>query len=330
MTPRRSIGPVHFGPGEEFDLIRRLVNPADLLPTGVSLGPGDDAAVLEGGWVLSTDLSLEGVHFRRAWLEDQEIGFRAVSCALSDLAAMAAVPVGVFISMAANDEEVVEALQSGCREAASEVGAVILGGDLSNTSGPVFIDVVSLGSANRPGLRSGAVAGNDIWVTGRLGASSTAVRVWQCGGEPPPEARKAFAQPSPRCDEGHYLVERGIASALIDLSDGLAGDSAHLAAASGVQIVLEEAQVPVAPIAGEVLGPEEALQAALHGGEDYELCFAAGPDAVDPSYFQDHFGLEVTRVGYVREGSGVWIDRGGSQPEPLMRSGFDHYTADVL
>ena len=330
MTPRRSIGPVHFGPGEEFDLIRRLVNPADLLPTGVSLGPGDDAAVLEGGWVLSTDLSLEGVHFRRAWLEDQEIGFRAVSCALSDLAAMAAVPVGVFISMAANDEEEVEALQSGCREAASEVGAVILGGDLSNTSGPVFIDVVSLGSANRPGLRSGAVAGNDIWVTGRLGASSTAVRVWQCGGEPPPEARKAFAQPSPRCDEGHYLVERGIASALIDLSDGLAGDSAHLAAASGVQIVLEEAQVPVAPIAGEVLGPEEALQAALHGGEDYELCFAAGPDAVDPSYFQDHFGLEVTRVGYVREGSGVWIDRGGSQPEPLMRSGFDHYTADVL
>ena len=330
MTPRRSIGPVHFGPGEEFDLIRRLVNPADLLPTGVNLGPGDDAAVLEGGWVLSTDLSLEGVHFRRAWLEDQEIGFRAVSCALSDLAAMAAVPVGVFISMAANDEEVVEALQSGCREAASEVGAVILGGDLSNTSGPVFIDVVSLGSANRPGLRSGAVAGNDIWVTGRLGASSTAVRVWQCGGEPPPEARKAFAQPSPRCDEGHYLVERGIASALIDLSDGLAGDSAHLAAASGVQIVLEEAQVPVAPIAAEVLGPEEALQAALHGGEDYELCFAAGPDAVDPSYFQDHFGLEVTRVGYVREGSGVWIDRGGSQPEPLMRSGFDHYTADVL
>ena len=330
MTPRRSIGPVHFGPGEEFDLIRRLVNPADLLPTGVSLGPGDDAAVLEGGWILSTDLSLEGVHFRRAWLEDQEIGFRAVSCALSDLAAMAAVPVGVFISMAANDEEVVEALQSGCREAASEVGAVILGGDLSNTSGPVFIDVVSLGSANRPGLRSGAVAGNDIWVTGRLGASSTAVRVWQCGGEPPPEARKAFAQPSPRCDEGHYLVERGIASALIDLSDGLAGDSAHLAAASGVQIVLEEAQVPVAPIAAEVLGPEEALQAALHGGEDYELCFAAGPDAVDPSYFQDHFGLEITRVGYVREGSGVWIDRGGSQPEPLMRSGFDHYTADVL
>ena len=232
--------------------------------------------------------------------------------------------------MAANDEEVVEALQSGCREAASKVGAVILGGDLSNTSGPVFIDVVSLGSANRPGLRSGAVAGNDIWVTGRLGASSTAVRVWQCGGEPPPEARKAFAQPSPRCDEGHYLVERGIASALIDLSDGLAGDSAHLAAASGVQIVLEEAQVPVAPIAVEVLGPEEALQAALHGGEDYELCFAAGPDAVDPSYFQDHFGLEITRVGYVREGSGVWIDRGGSQPEPLMRSGFDHYTADVL
>ena len=330
MTSPRAIGPVRFGPGAEFDLIRRLVNPDDLLPVGVSLGPGDDAAVLEGGWVLSTDISLEGVHFRRVWLEDKEIGFRAVSCALSDLAAMAAVPVGVFVSMAANDEEVVEALQSGCREAASEAGAVILGGDLSNTSGPVFIDVVGLGSTNRPGLRSGAITGNDIWVTGRLGASSTAVRVWQCGGEPPPEARKAFARPSPRCEEGYYLVEQGIANALIDLSDGLAGDSAHLAAASGVQIVLEAAAIPVAPIAVEVLGPEEALQVALHGGEDYELCFAAGPDAVDPSYFQDHFGLEITRVGHVCEGSGVWIDQGGSDPEPLMRSGFDHYAADVL
>jgi len=330
VTSPRSIGPVRFGPGVEFDLIRRLINPDDLLPIGVDLGPGDDAAVLEGGWVLSTDLSLEGVHFRRAWLDDQEIGFRAVSCALSDLAAMAAVPVGIFISMAANGEEVVEALQSGCRQAASEVGAVVLGGDLSSTSGPVFIDVIGLGSASRPGLRSGAVAGNDIWVTGRLGASSTAVRVWQSGGEPPLEARQAFARPSPRCDEGCYLVERGIANALIDLSDGLAGDSAHLAAASGVQIVLEEARVPIATVAVEVLGPEEALQAALHGGEDYELCFAAATDAVDPSYFQDHFGLEVTRVGHVREGCGIWIDRGGVEPEPLTRSGFDHYTADVL
>jgi len=330
VTSPRSIDPVRFGPGAEFDLIRRLVNPADLLPMGVSLGPGDDAAVLEGGWVLSTDISLEDVHFRRAWLEDHEIGFRAASCALSDLAAMAAVPVGVFISMAANDEEVVEAIQSGCREAALEVGAVILGGDLSSTSGPVFIDVVGLGRTNRPVLRSGAIAGNDIWVTGKLGASSTAVRVWQSGGEPPPEARKAFARPSPRCDEAHYLVEQGIANALIDLSDGLAGDSAHLAVASGVQIVLEAAAIPVAPIAVQVLGPEDALQAAIHGGEDYELCFAAGPDAVDPSYFQEHFGLEITRVGHVREGYGTWIDRGGNEPEPLMRSGFDHYAADVL
>jgi thiamine-monophosphate kinase len=80
VTSPRAIGPIHFGPGAEFDLIRRLVNPDDLLPMGVSLGPGDDAAVLEGGWVVSADISLEDVHFRRGWLENKEIGFRAVSC----------------------------------------------------------------------------------------------------------------------------------------------------------------------------------------------------------------------------------------------------------
>ena len=330
MTKSPSIGPVRLGPGAEFDLIRRLISPSDVLPVGVRLGSGDDAAVIEGGWVLSTDLSLEDVHFRRAWLEDKEIGFRAVSCALSDVAAMGAVPVGVFVSMAVNDEEVVRALQSGCREAASEAGAVILGGDLSSTSGPIFIDVVGLGSTHKPVLRNGAVPGDDIWVTGRLGASSTAVRVWQRGEEPPPEARRAFARPSPRFDEARYLAEEDMADALIDLSDGLAGDSAHLGAASGVRIVLEAAAVPVAPIAVQVLGPEEALNAALYGGEDYELCFTAGPDVVDPSYFRQHFGIEVTRVGQVCEGNGVWIDRGGSEPEPLLRSGFDHYAIDVL
>ena len=330
MKSSRSIGPIHLGPGAEFDLIRRLIKSDDILPMGIALGPGDDAAVIEGGWVISTDLCLEGVHFERAWLEDKEIGFRAVSCALSDLAAMAAAPVGVFISIAANEEEVVESLQSGCRTAASEVGAVILGGDLSRTLGPVFINVVVLGSTHRPGLRSGALPGNNIWVTGRLGATSTAVVVWQRGKEPPLKAREAFAQPSPRCTEACYLVEEGIANALIDLSDGLVGDLGHIAAASGVQIVLEEASVPVAPIALEVLGPEQATEAALYGGEDYELCFSAGPGAVDPAYFKEHFGLELTRVGCVREGCGVWIDRDGSGLEPAERTGFNHYPMDFV
>jgi len=326
----RSIGPVHLGPGAEFDLIRKLIKSEEALPTGVTLGPGDDAAVIEGGWVISTDLSLEGVHFERAWLEDNEIGFRAVSCALSDLAAMAAVPVGVFTSIAANQEEVVESLQSGCRTAASEVGAVILGGDLSRTSGPIFIDVVVLGRTHRPALRSGALPGNNIWVTGRLGATSTAVGMWQLGGEPPPKAREAFAQPSPRCLEACYLVEEEIANALIDLSDGLVGDLGHIAAASGVQIVLEEVAVPIAPIALQVLGSEQAIEAAFYGGEDYELCFSARPGAVDPAYFKDRFGLDVTRIGYVQEGSGVWVNRDGSRLEPAERTSFNHYPTDLV
>ncbi|MGE0160120.1 MAG: thiamine-phosphate kinase [Gemmatimonadales bacterium] len=320
---------IRLGPGAEFDLIRRFLAAEQQLPREVLVGPGDDAAVLEGGWVVTTDLSIEDVHFRRAWLSDREIGYRAAAGALSDLAAMAASPVGALVSLAAPRGGVVdvEAVHAGIREITESVGAPVIGGDLSSSPGPLVIDVVAVGRTERPVLRRGAEPNDEVWVSGSLGASAAATRVWEAGGSPSPELRERFARPRPRIAEARALAEAGTARALIDLSDGLAGDAGHIAAASGVRITLEASAVPVAPAAVAALGAEPALEQALHGGEDYELCFVARPGAVDALAFARAHGVPLTRVGWVSEGEGVWIHDWEGESHPIGRGGFDHWGA---
>lgn len=318
---------IALGAGAEFDLIRRFLASDTPLSPEVRVGPGDDAAVLEGGWVVTTDLSIEDVHFRRAWLSDHEIGYRAAAGALSDIAAMAASPVGVLVSLAAprGGAVDVEAVHAGVREIAEAVGAPVIGGDLSRSPGPLVIDVVALGRAAWPVLRDGAEPDDDVWVTGTLGASAAAVRMWEAGQEPSPELRAAFARPRPRIDEARCLVEHELVDALIDVSDGIAGDAGHIAAASGVRITLDVAAIPVAPAAVAALGEEAALDAALHGGEDYELCFVTDPGAVDAAYFARKHGLLLTRVGRVSEGEGVWLREPDGSTRRVTRGGFDHW-----
>jgi thiamine-monophosphate kinase len=318
---------VRLGSGAEFDLIRRFIAADAPLPPEVRVGPGDDAAVLQGGWVVSSDVSVEDVHFRRAWLTDREIGYRAASAALSDLAAMAATPVGLLVSMAAPTKGVdVAAVQVGIREAATAVGASVIGGDLSRSPGPLMIDVVVLGCTAWPVLRDGAEPKDEVWVTGSLGASAAAARVWESGDEPSAALRAAFAHPRPRVDEARWLVDREWADALIDISDGLAGDAGHLAAASGVRITLEVATLPVASAVLDALGREAALDLALHGGEDFELCFVTDPGKVDPGDFERRFGLPLTRVGSVSEGEGVWLLEPDGSSHRVERGGFDHWS----
>jgi len=325
MVPKpRSIA---LGPGTEFDLIRQFVASDGPLPGEVRVGPGDDAAVLEGGWVVSSDVSVEDIHFRRTWLSDEEIGYRAGAAALSDLAAMAASPVAMLVSMAAPRSGVdVAAVQAGLRAAAGSVGAAVIGGDLSGSPGPLMIDVVVLGCTARPVLREGAEAGDEVWVTGRLGAAAAAAKVWKSGDEPSAALREAFVRPRPRVAEARWLVDREWVDALVDLSDGLAGDAGHLAAASGVRISLEVAEIPVADAAAAALGAEAALDAALHGGEDYELCFVTDPGKVNAADFERCFGVPLTRVGTVSEGEGVWLRLADGSEHRVVRGGFDHWS----
>ena len=315
-----------LGPGREFDAIRGFLRGMPPLPPGVRVGPGDDSAVLDGGWVLSTDLYVEDVHFRRGWLADAEIGYRATVAALSDLAAMAAEPVGILVSFAAaaGSEALLDAVHTGVREAVESVGGCVLGGDTTSSPGPLILDVIAVGITSSPVMRAGASAGDELWVTGTLGASAAALSVLERGGEPGPELRAAFARPVPRVREALWLSERAVLRAMIDLSDGLAGDAGHLAAAGGVRIVLEEGRIPVSQAAATELGVGRAREAALHGGEDYELCFVAEAGAVDPDAFSELFGEPLTRVGSVEEGAGVWLEGPGG-PVELRRGGFDHF-----
>ena len=322
-----------LGPGGEFDLIRFFQAAGPPPGADVLVGSGDDCAVLESGWVVSTDAFLEDVHFRRAWISLDEAGYRAVTAALSDVAAMAARPIGVLVALGlphADASRIAEGLRSGIRRACERARCALVGGDLTRSPGQLVVNVVALGRAHHPILRSGARAGDEVWVTGVLGASAAAVRDWQCGREPAPSARRAFAAPAARLEEARWLAERIRVTALVDLSDGLLGDMGHVAAASEVAIVLDPGLVPVAPGAVATAGSRRsALPLALAGGEDYELAFTARQGSAESvaGDFHHRFGIPLTRVGIVAGGAGVRLEGDGADEFDPGSTGFDHFCA---
>lgn len=327
---------IPLGEGAEFEMIRGFLRNAARdgvpVPPAVRVGPGDDCAVLRGeGLALSVDMSVEGVHFQREWLQPEEIGYRAAAAALSDLAAVAAAPIGVLVSLALRPEDVELAAQimDGVRAAAAGQRAILLGGDNTRSTGPIVVDVVVVGNATRPVLRTGARPGDSLWVTGELGAAAAAVRSWRAGRTPEPAARLAFALPAPRTAEAAWLAGRGVIDALIDLSDGLAGDAGHIAAASGVKVIIDAASVPIHPVV-HAGGAGDPLRMALAGGEDYELCFAAPPGAVEniAEAFTETFGIALTCVGSVHAGAGVMLRQPDGSVSELRYGGFDHFAGN--
>lgn len=319
-----------LGGGAEFDLIERFLARA---PAGaradVRVGPGDDCAVVRGeGIALSADMFVEGVHFRREWLTPEEIGYRAAAGAFSDLAAVAARPIGVLVSLALPERDAGDMavrLMDGVGEVAELVGATLLGGDVTRSPEGVVVDCTVVGEARRPVLRSGAAPGDSLWVTGRLGGAAHAVRSLLRGEEPHPAARERFARPVPRTREALWLEERGVLRAAVDLSDGLAGDVSHVAVASGVAALLDRGSIPVhSALASE--GADEALRLAVSGGEDYELLFAAAEGAVERhrEAFAGELGVPLTRVGRVVAGEGVFWEVEGER-HPVGAGGFQHF-----
>lgn len=320
-----------LGPGREFDLIRRFLERDGLARPDVRVGPGDDAAVVVAdGVVLSTDLSIEGIHFRREWVPSFDIGWRATAAAISDLAAMAARPIGVLASLAVAEQdadEVAVQVMAGVEEAVARVGGVLLGGDLTRSPGPLLLDITAVGASSDPVLRSGATAGDEVWVTGELGAAAACVALLRRGDAVESAQLEPFARPRPRVREALWLHERGVPRAMLDLSDGLAGDASHIAAASGVAVVLDRAAVPIHALARGAGGTgAAAFDLAVSGGEDYELCLTAAPGAgtAVAAAFQEEFGLRLTRVGTVEPGEGVWW-RDGDRRERAVRGGYQHF-----
>lgn len=325
---------VRLGAGAEFDLIGRFLEHAGACdPDLVRVGPGDDCAIVAAGhdMAISTDMSVEGVHFVREWLAPDEIGYRAAAAALSDLAAVAARPVGILVSLAvpgADAGEFAARLMQGARDAAAARSACLLGGDLTRSTAGAIVDVAAVGTTPSPVLRAGARSGDIVWVTGPLGGAAAAILAWRNGREPEPEARRAFARPEPRIAEALWLASHGIPRAMVDLSDGLAGDAGHIAAASGVAVVLERTRIPVHAAARAWNADDgAALELALAGGEDYELCFTAAPGAMEAALesFRTRFGFTPVRVGSVQEGDGVHTMEEDGSIAPLHERGYDHF-----
>jgi thiamine-monophosphate kinase len=289
--------------------------------------------VAGNGIALSTDMSVEGVHFRRDWLSAREIGWRAAAAALSDLAAVAARPIGILVSLAvpqADAGDFAAEVMEGCREAAEYAGGALLGGDLARSPGPLVVDVTVVGEAPRPVLRSGARHGDEVWVTGELGGAAACVDALLRGRTPDAAARERFARPVPRVREAQWLLGRGLPSAMIDLSDGLAGDACHLAAASGVAVLLSPALLPVHPAARR-RARARTLQLALGGGEDYELCFTAPVGTVEghEAAFRRTFGIRLSCVGRLGGGDGVWfVDAEGRRTSPGI-DGWQHFGGET-
>ena len=306
--------------------IRRVLSGAG---PEVIVGPGDDAAVLaapSGQLVLTADALIEGVHFDLGFTSPRDLGYKAVVVNVSDIAAMGASPRAALVTLALSrqlEAAWVMELYGGMREAADEHALWIVGGDLTRAD-QVAISVTVAGDVapGRAVTRSGARPGDVVAVTGALGASAGGLRV-MAGGRVRTDADRALLRahqrPGARVGEGAVLARHG-ATAMMDVSDGLAKDLTRLAAASGIRARLRIADVPVAD------GATEAE--ALGGGEDYELLVTLpGPSALAAAAaeLRDAYGVGLTSIGDVEAGDGVVAVGDDGVERPLDPTGWDHF-----
>jgi thiamine-monophosphate kinase len=304
----------------ELGLIQRIQARFKTRNGGVRVGIGDDCAVLGAAagreTVVTTDLFLEGRHFRRDWHTAESAGHRCLARGLSDLAAMGADPHAVFLSLSLPREcEVawVDGFLRGFGALAERFGVELAGGDTSESPAGwgIFADVVAVGSVpeGMALLRSGARVGDGIFVTGTLGGAAAELSRLQSG------AAGQERLPEPRVRVGSSLRTVGMARAGMDLSDGLSSDLRKLCEASGVGAEIWEEALPVAEGA--------SVEQALHGGEDYELLFTAWEGAIVEREIR---GVKVTKVGrVVAETEGVRIVREGGVLEELGAGGWEHF-----
>lgn len=317
---------------------RRLVG---RLPDSVLLGPGDDAAALRSQpgrlLLLTCDMMVEDMHFRRAWALPEQIGWKAMAQNMSDIAAMGGQPAAAVCSLAAPGDleaEVTDRIAQGLIRAASEYGAFLVGGDLVGSRGAIVVGVALTGWVEEELMlrRRGARPGEAILVTGALGASAAGLAALQQGlsdGSPELErAVEAHHQPRPRLAEARAIALTRRATAMMDLSDGLADDLPRLCLESGVGARVFAERIPVDPacLALSARVRRDALQMAISGGEDYELLFTCPQAAVGEvaAAVAAKTGTAVTRIGEIVAGTGVsFVRPDGRALEPEPR--FSHF-----
>jgi len=297
----------------ERHLLNRLRNVRQVKNPKVALGIGDDCAVvrLPPGHeaLVTTDFSLEGIHFRLDWHSPQVVGHRCLARGLSDIAAMGGEPLAAFLSLALPPklpQRWVDLFLKGLLTLAQDFGINLAGGDTAESPDGILADIVVLGSVpkGRAILRSGARPGDRVYVTGELGGAAAAIDslVAIPNKKLSPRDFPRHFRPMPRIQVGRTLRQRNLASAMIDTSDGLSTDLAHLCDESGVGAELRTESIPRARVSRT--RHEVKLDLALHGGEDYELLFTAPRGKKIPRSIA---GVPIHLIGEIKSGKRVLL-----------------------
>ena len=332
----------------EFDFIDALRQRAGTAGHSLVAGIGDDAAVVRGTagkeTVITADLLVEDIDFRRTTTPPTLLGHKALAVSLSDIAAMGARPLWSMVSIGVPEDvwqtDFVERLYDGLFDLANRYGVQLIGGDTSRTNENIVIDSIVAGecSAGMAVMRSNARPGDQIFVTGSLGAAAAGLRLIERGAH---LAEQNLAdddsqkldhvllrqlRPEPRVGWGIVLGEERLATSMIDLSDGLSSDLNRLCAASKVGALIDSALLPIDDRVTELCGRRalDPLQLALHGGEDFELLFTVKPEDVArlPRRVD---GVEIKRIGEINDSSkGVKISEGARVWE-LKPGGWVHF-----
>jgi len=290
-------------------------------------GIGDDCAVLRLGrgfdLLATTDLCIEKVHFRREWHPPRSVGHRCLARGLSDIAAMGGEPLACFLSLGLPPglpQKWADQFLRGLEALARRFKVQLAGGDTSS-AGNITADIVVLGQVptGKALLRSRARPGNRIFVTGDLGGSAATLHRLYSRARIRPSPSNRHFYPEPRVAAGRWLREHGLATALIDLSDGISVDLAHICQESGVAATIDSGRIPIAQGA--------TLELALHGGEDYELLFTAPPKKKVPARIA---GAKVTEIGVIKKAANytaaIQVLGDNGQLQPLQPRGWQHFS----
>ncbi len=319
--------------------IRRQLTPA---PDWVVVDIGDDAAVVEPVRnrleVVTTDAIVDGVHVDRRFVPPRAIGHRAVAVNLSDLAAMGAKPRLLTLSMALPDQLPVDdfdGIVAGALEAAGSGGARLVGGNITQTPGPLIVDVTAIGSVHRRRIlrRAGARPGDHIFVSGTLGDARAGLALLASGDRDGADSWPAlvarYLHPEPRIGLGHELGASGLASSAVDLSDGLGDAMARLTTDFGLGCEIAVTALPLSDGARAVWARRGAdpVSEAVAGGDDYEIAFTVRPKVARriASVRRACEGLALTHIGVVTKTPECWIVDAGRRRAPLGR-GYEHFS----
>ncbi|BCJ87193.1 thiamine-phosphate kinase [Effusibacillus dendaii] len=324
-----------------IELLRAKLQPVD---QSVVVGIGDDAAVLSYdaamNVLLTTDMLVEGIHFREDTIDFQSLGWKSMAASISDIAAMGGIPKHAVISLAIPPSYEILKLEQ-LYEGIAEIGRLhhtcIIGGDITKTNGPLVISVTLTGQTEQGQalLRSGAQVGDLVFVTNCIGGSAAGLACLQSDRRTlltPDQQIKLLhfhQRPQPQVQAGRILAGSGFCSSCNDISDGLASELHEIASASGVSIRIEESRLPIDSSVRNFarIDGSDPVNWALYGGEDYQLTGTINPlgYASVLTEFQLH-GLEMSIVGRVVQGTGVLLERLSGETIPLAASGYNHFT----